>query len=299
MVPDETIAGMPTFTTIAVWTMGAIFLSYLIVCEFLDTVGRLEIIEKRWPRLYRAMSNRPMRIVLIIFLIALVGKDLLERAKEKVELPKLVITILAPPPPIIQFVSPAKSQGRDKASAPILDIKQTGGIGNTANPGTTTGPIQVGPCGVFQNGGSNNSASTNCGTVERHLTEEQKKAIGRYFSGKSIKVTFGYQVNVPDAMDYASDWCDAVREGIPTTDCREVRGMMSAGGGTPWYGLEVIYKGEPLPENGPRSVDDKSVLGVMIGAINMVEKGIPTGHADPNMKDNEVILLIGRVPKNP
>jgi hypothetical protein len=36
------------------------------------------------------------------------------------------------------------------------------GNNNTANPGTVTGHVDVKPCGVFQNGGSNNTASPNC-----------------------------------------------------------------------------------------------------------------------------------------
>jgi hypothetical protein len=42
-----------------------------------------------------------------------------------------------------------------------VSIKQRG-KGSTANPGTNTGPVNVGNCGVFQNGGSNNTASPNC-----------------------------------------------------------------------------------------------------------------------------------------
>jgi hypothetical protein len=44
---------------------------------------------------------------------------------------------------------------------PHVGIRQ-GGKGNTANPGTNTGPVNQGNCGVVQLGGSNNTASPNC-----------------------------------------------------------------------------------------------------------------------------------------
>lgn len=36
------------------------------------------------------------------------------------------------------------------------------GNGNSANPGTIVGPVQVDPCGVLQNGGSGNQAKVEC-----------------------------------------------------------------------------------------------------------------------------------------
>src|SRR5437016_13957001 len=61
--------------------------------EILDWVGRLEIIERRWPRVYAAVSNRVARLVALVFLIALTGHDI-EKRTEVPEPPK--VTIAAP-----------------------------------------------------------------------------------------------------------------------------------------------------------------------------------------------------------
>jgi hypothetical protein len=58
--------------------------------------------------------------------------------------------------------------GKEKPTVPTpaKDINQRikqSGKGNIANPGAIQGPITQGPCGVVQNGGSNNTAAPNCG----------------------------------------------------------------------------------------------------------------------------------------
>jgi hypothetical protein len=167
---------MGMVATIALWILGILLFLYLLLSEFVDTIGRLEFIQNRWPAVGRAMSNRPIRLALLLFLVVLLAKDVSERWRANAP-PCLTVTMPVPPAPIIQFVSPAKAQAQDRLPAPIVDVKQKGGNGNTANPGTTTAPVRVEPCGVFQNGGSNNNASPTCAPPERHLTGEQKKTI--------------------------------------------------------------------------------------------------------------------------
>ena len=50
------------------------------------------------------------------------------------------------------------------------------GNDNTANSGTVTGHVDVKPCGVFQNGGSNNTATTNCAPTDRRLSRTNERA---------------------------------------------------------------------------------------------------------------------------
>jgi hypothetical protein len=40
-----------------------------ILVELLDWKGRFEVIEKNWPKVWSAMNNRPMRLVLIVLLV--------------------------------------------------------------------------------------------------------------------------------------------------------------------------------------------------------------------------------------
>jgi|SRR5665213_872792 len=129
---------MSILLTVAVWIFGVVFVAYLVICEFLDTIGRLEIVEARWPRVYRAMSNRPMRLVLIIFLLALVAKDSTDRAKDRLTVVPLVIKMPVPPAPIIVQRTPAPITGKIGGMGRIVQK----GNNNQADPvifnGTTT-----------------------------------------------------------------------------------------------------------------------------------------------------------------
>jgi len=40
---------------------------YWIACEYIDTRGRLEFIEKSHPRIWRLVNNRPVRLAGILF----------------------------------------------------------------------------------------------------------------------------------------------------------------------------------------------------------------------------------------
>jgi hypothetical protein len=102
-----------------------------------------------------------MRLALLVFMIALLAKDIHDHVEEKP--PALNVTVQAPPAPIIQIVQ-SVPKGSFQREPPKVATQI--GNGNSANPGTATGPVHVEPCGVFQNGGANNAASTNCGPPE-------------------------------------------------------------------------------------------------------------------------------------
>ena len=142
-VTSETIAGMGILSTILYWTLVAALGSYLVVAEFIDTIGRLEIVEKRWPRVWRGMNNRPFRLLLLIFLVILVARDVSERWKGKAE----CLTVVMPsiPAPIVQMVQDAPATGQRQAAAARI-AQHTGNA--TANNGS-----------VAQTG-NNNSANT-------------------------------------------------------------------------------------------------------------------------------------------
>src|SRR5438552_1699110 len=56
---------------------------YLLFMEYIDWHGRAEIIEKRNPRLWLAMNNRPARLVMLIAIAALLGADVKEKIVEE------------------------------------------------------------------------------------------------------------------------------------------------------------------------------------------------------------------------
>jgi hypothetical protein len=57
------------------WFPLAILAILVAAIEFLDWYGRLEIIKRKWPRGWRAMNNRPMRLVLLIACFGLLVRD--------------------------------------------------------------------------------------------------------------------------------------------------------------------------------------------------------------------------------
>jgi hypothetical protein len=50
-----------------------VLILYFLLTEGLDWIGRAEIIEKRWPILWGAMNDRPMRLVLLIVAIVMLA----------------------------------------------------------------------------------------------------------------------------------------------------------------------------------------------------------------------------------
>ncbi len=70
------------------------------VAEILDWVGRLEIVERKWPKVHAAMNSRLARLIALLFLIALIGHDI-EKHTEIPEPPRVTI----PAPPVPQFTS--------------------------------------------------------------------------------------------------------------------------------------------------------------------------------------------------
>src|ERR1039458_1670209 len=102
MVHGEKIMSMGIIATILLWILGAGLALYLIAAEFIDTIGRLKIIEERWPNVWRAINNRPFRLVLLVFLVLLFAKDLSERMRGP-RIPNLLVTSHESRPPIVQI----------------------------------------------------------------------------------------------------------------------------------------------------------------------------------------------------
>jgi len=91
---------MPSFSTVLFWSIGAIIAGYLILSELLDVVGRLDLIEQKWPGVGRLLNNRPVRLALILFLLVAVWKDLSEHNEQAKPAP-LVVQIAGPAAPKI------------------------------------------------------------------------------------------------------------------------------------------------------------------------------------------------------
>jgi hypothetical protein len=89
--------------------------------EILDWIGRLEIIEKKWPKVYAAMNSRLARLIALVFLIALIGHDIEKRGE--VPEPPIVKIPTPPPPDIASPPQPAPSPERSRTNHPARGAK--------------------------------------------------------------------------------------------------------------------------------------------------------------------------------
>ena len=100
---------MLSITTVLLWILGPLVVAYVSLSEFLDVIGRLEIVENRWPKLYARLSNRPMRLIMLVFLIVLVAKDIQERSDEP-KIAPMEVHFAGPAAPIFDQTTPRIQQ---------------------------------------------------------------------------------------------------------------------------------------------------------------------------------------------
>lgn len=60
-------------TTLPLFLAAIAIIAYAILTEATDWIGRAEIIEKRWPRLWGLMNNRPIRLILLAVALVMIG----------------------------------------------------------------------------------------------------------------------------------------------------------------------------------------------------------------------------------
>jgi hypothetical protein len=64
---------MEIFSTALLFIAAVAIIAYTLITETTDWIGRAEIIESRWPRLWGVMNNRPMRLVLIVVALVMMA----------------------------------------------------------------------------------------------------------------------------------------------------------------------------------------------------------------------------------
>src|SRR5579859_3631597 len=94
---------MEIVTTLSLFLTAGVMVLYVIVTEGTDWIGRAEIIEKRWPRLWGLMNNRPMRLVLITVALGMIVQVIRDFSSDGERVP---ITFPAPKAPIIEAAKP-------------------------------------------------------------------------------------------------------------------------------------------------------------------------------------------------
>jgi hypothetical protein len=76
----------------------AVLVVVLVGVEILDWTSRFEIVERKWPKAWRAMNNRPMRLILLVACFVFLLKDFRDAAAIS---PPPTITIKAAGVPVI------------------------------------------------------------------------------------------------------------------------------------------------------------------------------------------------------
>src|SRR5271163_1939073 len=84
---------------------GAGIILYAILTEATDWIGRAEVIEKRWPKLWSLMNNRPMRLVLITVALVMIG-DVIQDVRADAE--PASVTFQSPKVPSIVLIPTAE-----------------------------------------------------------------------------------------------------------------------------------------------------------------------------------------------
>jgi hypothetical protein len=118
------------------------------VAEVLDWIGRCEIIEKRWPKLWKAINNRPMRLIAYIVLIIFLIKDI-QLQTDKPIAPPLVVTFAPPPQPIVNEERPSSPKPAGNTTVVHGSVTQTTGAPCTAN--NLSGNVNLAGCNPPKN----------------------------------------------------------------------------------------------------------------------------------------------------
>src|SRR6266852_4824995 len=71
----------------------AVALALLAFFEYLDMRGRFDILEKKHPKTWAFLNNRPARLLLLFLFVGFLAKD----AKDAAEIPEPPLVKLAPP----------------------------------------------------------------------------------------------------------------------------------------------------------------------------------------------------------
>jgi hypothetical protein len=85
----------------------------VVMLELLDWQGRIEILEIKYPRLWRLVNNRPMRLVLLVLAIGLLSRDFKD------------IAAVAPPPVVhVTLTAPTSSKGEPSRKASQSQVQR-------------------------------------------------------------------------------------------------------------------------------------------------------------------------------
>jgi hypothetical protein len=215
------------------------------------------------------------------FFRARIVEQIVERPVDRVVEKEKLVPIQCPKAPIVGKVKTKPAEPIAAAPSPV------------AAPSVTN----YAPNGFATSGGYLDHPTIYNGKPDRVLSADQRNKFIQALTGKKVNITFNYLMSVPDGPQLASDLCLAAQEAIPTTNCSEIRPMVERGPST-WYGVQLSYKGNAAPGQMVYIPPD-SPAGVVFDALAAAGLRQQSSDQEPNMKDENVMVLVGPQPAMP
>ena len=92
----------------------AVITLFFAFAEYLDWHGRMEILEKKHPRIWRLVNDRPFRLILLLLIFAILSAELKETLKNLLEPDEApIVRFVAPSVPSIAPVTTTPSEPSD------------------------------------------------------------------------------------------------------------------------------------------------------------------------------------------
>lgn len=232
---------MALFGTVLLWIVGGIMALYVFFGEILDNIGRAEIIENRWPGLWKILNKRLTRWVAILFLLILVGKDILDRANTK-------------HPEYLQVVMPS-------FPAPLIQMVQPTGRNSTiTNPKPSSSVTVSAPNGIAVGGGTvNNPTVNNYAPPARRLDSAEKAALISCLTLHPGTVGIQALMGDAEAFGFANDWLEVFRDAKWKIDDGVIRSFIPVGAAR--AGTELHFHGSINPDGTNLQHDSQTASG--------------------------------------
>jgi hypothetical protein len=101
------------------------------------------------------------------------------------------------------------------------------------------GPVTQGPCSILQNGGSGNTASTDCGPLSRHLLDQTKNELVDCLKKKPGRFTIGALGGNSEAYKFAQDWLEVFKSAGWQNESKDIPIQIFMIGGGMWSGMQI------------------------------------------------------------
>jgi len=121
----------------------------------------------------------------------------------------------------------------------------------------------------------------------RRIPPEHRAELIRFFSIKPSKVRIEAITNDVEAYRFAQDWYEVLKAAGWTIEEDRIKMFMNAG--QPLQGVNLVFHGEPLPQNQAVEAPNTEPIGYIVTAMNALKVTF-TGQRLPDVAEGMVIL---------